>query len=137
MGGTWTCTIFTINAISGSNCAVAKRNRKRKEVVRLTLNEFMDKSAISMKTKGGPLLKCALEMCIEEPDIKLEAIYCILADKNKTTRNAVEKRIRVAVDNSCKEMDAEFKNKLFMGRKSRITNGDYLRTVAFVIRNNM
>lgn len=103
----------------------------------MNLEDFLKKSAVSMKIKGGPLLVDAIKMCIEEPDIKFEAIYCILAKKNNTTRDAVEKRIRIAVDNSCKEMDADFKEKVFLGRKSRITNGEYIRTVAYLIRSEM
>lgn len=103
----------------------------------MTVYGFMRKSGITANLKGYEATRRAIEICIEDPDVKMTALYYIIANEFKVTSHAVERNIRHAISKGFKKMDHVLKESVFSTFTEAPTNAEYLKQVAHAIRNGL
>ena len=102
----------------------------------MTVNEFMVKSGISVHLKGFEAVEYAINICMENSEIDTMKIYEIVSNKFGISEKGAERRIRFAIKQGFNLMDEKLKLTLF-GNKVYIRNRDYLKTVAYAIKNHV
>lgn len=102
--------------------------------VNVTVNEFMLKSGVPAALKGFELVKRAIEICMENPEISCMELYEVLGNEKGISKGAVEHRIRTAIKRGFNDMDKNLKQRLF-GDKVHIRNNDYIKNVAYAIKH--
>lgn len=102
----------------------------------MTVKEFMNVSGIPLHLYGYDLIKEALEMLIEKPNMSICAIDDTLARKRNASSDAVKSNIRTAIDRGYPKLDTNIKSVLF-GNAENVSTAAYLKSVATAIRNNI
>lgn len=103
----------------------------------MDVNGFMRKSGITANLKGYEATKRAIEICIEDPNVKMTALYFIIANEFKTTTHAIERNIRHAIGKSFKNMDRSMKEALFSTFNVAPTSAQFIKQVAHAIRKGL
>ena len=102
----------------------------------MTVGEYMAKSGIPVYLKGHEATRRAIELCMENPDIRFCSVYEIVGEECGITPFAAERRIRFSVQEGFRSMDKELRKIIFLD-KEKVKNVEYIKAVAYAIRSNL
>ena len=102
----------------------------------MTVQEAIIKLGISPHLKGFVAIKRAIEILLDNKEVKMTYLYYEIGKEQNTSASNIERRMRFAIESGYSHMDKELKKVLF-NNKGNIRNFEFLKVVTFAIENNL
>lgn len=101
----------------------------------MSVQEFMQKSGIPNKLKGYELIKNAIQIKLDNPDMNMSQIKEVLGEMHGYNTGTVENVMKWAIQHKFFNMDVRLKNIMFDYLKDVApTTKEYVEGVAYAIR---
>lgn len=98
--------------------------------------DFIRKSSIPYSLKGREYIIRAMELIIENPEIKMQEIEMQIALERKCTVVAVDKCLSRIIKLYYEDMPSEFRESVYFGKKNKITTKEFLYAAVDYVKHN-